>query len=138
MSIGFMRRMSPEYVIEHAIEDIKASGVDGVRKYLTEAAEKRLDNFMAKPEVKEGSFLTTMLSGDSLVGFFINKMSECSWAVKDVMKGDESSKSVVGFDFKGNLQGTIEISLVKEDKEWKIDGFGSPHFNKVSLQFGGK
>ena len=43
MAFKFMKKISPEYVIEHAIKDVKTSGMEGLKPYLTEKAEKRVD-----------------------------------------------------------------------------------------------
>lgn len=31
------------------------------------------------------------------------------------------------------IEGTIDISMIRQDKEWKIDNLSMPHFDKVSL-----
>ena len=48
-------------------------------------------------------------------------------------KGSESSKAVVGFDYQGKMTGTVEMTMIKEDKIWKIDSLSSPSFDKVNL-----
>ena len=39
MAFGFMKRISPEYVVEHAIADIRTAGLEGMKPYLTDNAE---------------------------------------------------------------------------------------------------
>lgn len=41
MAIGFIKRISPEYVLEKAISDIKKSGIEGLKPYLTSGARKK-------------------------------------------------------------------------------------------------
>ena len=31
MAFGFMKRISPEYVVEHAIADIRTAGLEGLK-----------------------------------------------------------------------------------------------------------
>lgn len=31
------------------------------------------------------------------------------------------------------MEGTVEISMIKQDKEWKIDNLDIPHFDKFTL-----
>ena len=33
MALGIMKRISPEYVLKNAIEDMKLSGLDGLKPY---------------------------------------------------------------------------------------------------------
>lgn len=59
--------------------------------------------------------------------------SECTWTIKDLMKGSETSKAIVGFDYENKLVGTIELALAKEGKIWKIDNLAKPKFDKFAL-----
>jgi hypothetical protein len=34
------------------------------------------------------------------------------------------------------MTGTIELTMIKEDKIWKIDSLGTPKFDKFTLQQG--
>ena len=43
MAFGFMKKISPEYVVEHAVMDMRTAGLDGLKPYLTENAEKKVD-----------------------------------------------------------------------------------------------
>ena len=36
MAFTFMKKISPEYVIENAIKDMRTSGLEGLKPYLTE------------------------------------------------------------------------------------------------------
>jgi hypothetical protein len=43
MAIGLLKKVSPEYVLGKAFPDIKKSGVDGLKPYLTEDAKKKVE-----------------------------------------------------------------------------------------------
>ena len=133
MAIKFMKKISPEYVIEHAITDVKASGIEGLKPYLTENAAKKVDTIRL---VSNGVDLFT---GGNMVSLLLNKLSDCEWYVVDIMKGSESAKGVVGFKFENGediISGTVELTLIKEDKEWRIDGVEMPKFDNVTMQLG--
>ena len=65
----------------------------------------------------------------------LDKLSECEWTIKDVMKGAETSKAIVGFDYQDKMTGTIELTMVKEEL-WKIDSFEMPKFDKFTIPSG--
>lgn len=44
MAFGFMKRISPEYVLKNAFKDIESSGIDGLKPYLTSKALKKIEN----------------------------------------------------------------------------------------------
>ena len=130
MAIGFMKKISPEYVIEHAITDVKASGLEGLKPYLTENAEKKVDTIRL---VSNG---VDVFTGGNMLSLLLNKLSDCNWYVVDIMKGSESAKGIVGFRFvngEDTIKGTVELALIKEDKEWRIDGVEMPKFENVTM-----
>lgn len=64
---------------------------------------------------------------------FLDKLSEYKWTTKEVMKGSQTSKAIVGFNYDDKMVGTIEMKLIKEEKVWKIDDLGLPKFDKLAL-----
>ena len=130
MAFTFMKKISPEYVIENAIKDVKTSGLEGLKPYLTENAEKKVE------KVRSISAGMDMLTGTNRVSLLLNKLTDCDWTVEDILKGSESAKGIVGFAYVNgadDIEGTIELTLIKEDKEWKIDGVEMPKFEKFRV-----
>lgn len=80
--------------------------------------------------------LTSALIGGNAMSVLLDKLSECTWTVKDLMKGSETSKAIVGFDYEDKLVGTIELDMIKEGKIWKIDNLSKPKFEKFDFQTG--
>ena len=52
------------------------------------------------------------------------------------MKGSESSKAIIGFDYQDLMAGTIELKMIKEGSIWKIDSLAMPKFEKFTLPQG--
>ena len=133
MGITLFERWSPEYALNNTFDDMKESGLDGLKKHLTANALKTVESFESisgKPEV---SIFTAVLMGGSAVNVLLEKLSECEWTIIEVLKGSETSKAVVGFDYEDKLAGTVELTMVKEDKIWKIDSLAMPKFDKFTL-----
>ena len=130
MAFAFMKRISPEYVVENAIKDMRTSGLEGLKPYLTENAEKKVDTIRS---VSNGvSFIT----GTNKVSVFLDRLADCDWTVNDILKGSESAKAVLGFAIRSGtdeIEGTIQLTMIKEDKEWKIDGVDMPKFGMFSI-----
>ena len=51
----------------------------------------------------------------------------------DVLKGSDSAKGVLGFTYGDKIDGTVEVTLIREDKEWRIDTLNTPKFTKFEL-----
>ena len=125
-----MKRISPEYVVEHAIEDMRTSGLEGLKPYLTDKAENNVQKILT---VSSG---VSLLTGTNQISVLFSRLSECDWTVIEIMKGSASAKAVLAFVI-GNdtdeIEGTLQLTLIKEDKEWKIDGVDAPQFTKFSV-----
>lgn len=143
MAIGFMKRMSPEYVLEKVLEDIKKTGLEGLKPYLTAEGRKKFDTLTMFTDGMGMLSGMGMLGGMGMFGsnssqgsgdamsFLLDHVTDCEWTVKDVMKGSETAKGIVGFRYGDKMEGTLELSMVKEE-EWKIDNMNMPKFDKFN------
>ena len=130
MAFGLMKRISPEYVVEHAIEDMRTAGLEGLKPYLTDKAEKNVNTIIS---VSSG---VSLLTGGNQVSYFFERLADCDWTVVEILKGSESAKAILGFAFRSGadeIEGTLQLTLIKEDKEWRIDGVDMPKFTKYSV-----
>ena len=133
MAFSLFERWSPEYALTNAFEDIKKSGLDGLKKHLTSNALKNVQTVESLSGRPELSMFTSAFMGGNAAVFLLDKLQECEWTIKDVMKGSEASKAVVGFDYQDKMTGTIELKMIKEDSVWKIDGLAMPKFEKFPM-----
>lgn len=144
MAIGIMKRMSPEYVLEKALEDIKSIGLDGLKPYLTAAGKKKFETltmFTSGMGMLGGmgmfggmdmfSSNSNQGSGDA-ISFLLSHVKDCEWTIKGITKGSETAKGIIEFRYEDKMEGTLELSLVKEEKEWKIDNVDMPKFDKFN------
>ena len=136
MAFTLFERWSPEYALNNAFDDMKASGLDGLKKHLTANALKTVEGIESISSNPEIALLTTAIMGDNALSILLGKLSECEWTIKDVMKGSETSKAIVGIDYEDKMVGTIEMTMIKEDKIWKIDSLAMPKFDKLTLPHG--
>ncbi|MBO7374019.1 MAG: hypothetical protein J6U19_07260 [Oscillospiraceae bacterium] len=133
MAISLFERWSPEYALNNAFDDMHESGLDGLKKHLTSNALKIVQGFETLTGRPEVALFTTALLGNNAVNVLLAKLSECEWTIKDVMKGTETSKAVIGFNYQDMMTGSIELTMIKEDKTWKIDSLALPVFDKFTL-----
>ena len=133
MGVEFIERFSPESALYNTFEDINASGLDGLKKHLTSNALKNVESFENIANNPGVSMLTGAIMGGNAISAFLDKMSECEWTIKEVMKGSDTSKAIIGFNYKDMMIGTMELTMIKEDKLWKIDSLNMPKFDKFTL-----
>ena len=136
MGITLFERWSPEYALHNAFEDMNKSGLEGLKKHLTFNAMKTVDKLESIANNPGVSILSDAFLGGNAVSVFLDKLSECDWSVRDVMKGSETSKAIVGFNYQDMMIGTMEMTLIKENKIWKIDNLGMPKFDRFTFPEG--
>ena len=137
MAIGFMKRISPEYVLKNAIKDMKEMGFDGLKPYLTAEGYRKAENLLSLTGgidmFTSMAFMFQPYAGGcpaSLKGSLNDTLKECNYIVKDLLKGSSSAKAIVAFEHKDGTKGTIELKMIKENKEWKIDDMEMPKLEK--------
>ena len=128
MSFNLLRRWSPEYALNEAYADVKEEGLKGLKKHLTANALKTIEN------VESIGNLGSLFMGSNPTNLLLGKMSEFEYEVKDILKGSDSARCVLAFNYQDTVSGTIEIKMIKEEKEWKIDNLGNPHFDKFEIK----
>lgn len=132
---GFLiyKTSTPEYALAKTIEDVKSSGINGLKPHLTEDALAKVETVEEWTDKSGVSGILSAVTQDSAVSFIKAKMSEVDWTVEDVLKGKNRTDVVIGFDYNSSIVGTIDITMIKDGGEWKIDGLDFPSFDKLSL-----
>ena len=139
MALGFLQKISPEYVLGKAFLDIKKSGIDGLKPYLTEETKKKVEiitggmSLVSTVGKMVGASDDSKEDSNKAVNFLMEKMSEFDFGYKNMIKDSDTAKAVITFEYPEVMEGTIDITMIKQDKEWKINGLSMPHFDKVSL-----
>ena len=137
MAIEFMKKISPEYVLKNALKDIKEMGLDGLKPYLTVEGYRKVENLLSlSGEIDMFTATAFMFQPNadvcpaSLKESLNDILKECDYTVKDLLKGSSSAKAIVAFEHKDGTKGTIELTMIKENKEWKIDDIDMPKLEK--------
>ena len=133
MGIKFLERWSPEYALHNAVEDMEKEGLDGLKKHLTKNALESVESLESLSSKTGVNLITSALTGEDATSTLLDKLSECDWDLKEFMKGSQTSKAIVEFDYQDKLVGTVELTMIKEGKIWKIDNLSKPRFSKVDL-----
>lgn len=120
---------SPESTLKKAIKDLKAEGIDGVKKYLTANTLKNLNSFQSWTDHPLVDIITTAVAGNNKEDLLKEKIAGCDWTIVDVLKGKEQAKGVLRFTHADGFSGTINVELIKEDRTWKINSLNSPKFD---------
>ena len=123
---------TPEYALKEMIDDVNASGMDGLYPHLTGEARATID---AVSSVTGNSIFNTIvgfISQSEYVSVLKSEIQEIQWEVDDVLKSKDNASVILSFNYDDKLVGTIELSMVREDGEWKIDGLEFPKFDKIN------
>lgn len=127
----FYKRTTPEYALYQAAKAVETSGINGLEDYVTADAWETIEMVTDIADNPFVAGLLGMFSGTEELQTLKNNISEIKWSVKDVLKGKTESKVKLGFDYHGEITGTIELNMVKVDGNWKISGIGMPSIDKL-------
>ena len=133
MAFAMFERWSPEHALNNTFDDMRESGLDGLKKHLTSNALKTVESVDSVSGSLGVAMISTAVMGGNAVSVLLDKLSECDWTIKDVMKGSDTTKALVGFNYQDKMIGTVELTMLKEDKVWKIDKRSRPKFDKIAL-----
>ena len=120
---------SPAYALKTAVEDVRENGLEGLRSHMTQNGTEKLDLLIKIRDNQYIGSLLQMASQTEAVQKILSKFSELQWTLGDIQKGKESSTITAQFVCPDSFSGSIDISMKKEDKAWRIDTFELADFS---------
>ena len=132
IGMGVYVTNTPEYALKEMIDDVNASGMDGLYPHLTGEARATIDTVASVTENSIFNTIVGFISQSEYVGVLKSEIQEIQWEVDDVLKSKDNASVILSFNYDDKLVGSIELSMVKEDGEWKIDGLEFPEFDKIN------
>ena len=129
--VGFYFVQTPEYALMKMYKDIKESGIDGLRPHLTEEAQETFDTVSAITDNKLVSSIIGLFDKNDYVSILKSEIKTVQWDVEDILKSSNNAAVILAFNYDDRLIGTIEVSVVRSEDGWKIDGLELPKFDKI-------
>ena len=123
--IGFIQLHTPEYALYQTVKDMQKSGYEGLQKHLTAEADQKLDSLLNNTLTQ--AFMTVVGQGDQ-VNEFIDRIQELDWEMDDMLKGKKRAEAEMSFKGPDDLNGSMKVSMIREDHEWKISGISDLTF----------
>jgi len=130
---------TPKYALLQTAKDIERYGYSGLEMHLTESAREAIDIIPDASEFVEegslGSVLGIFSNGvkDTGMGWLKSKLSECQWSLVSVTQSGSEAEATLHFNYENVVIGTIPITMLHENGEWKIDSVGIPTAEKLDV-----
>ena len=125
---------SPQYAMIQILKDVKADGLDGLELHLTGDAAALMEKVTA---ITENPVLSTILSlfvkGEYL-DVLKSELQNVTWNVEDVMKSSKRAQVMLSFNYQDEITGTINVSMIRTEGSWKIDGVNSPKIDGFNFE----
>ena len=132
--IGVFAIRSPEFALIQIAGDIQEAGVDGLMPHLTGDAEKVVSKIKSIYENKLVNYVSSFFNKSDYVGVLQSELEAVEWNLDDVLKGRKKAYVILGFNYKDEIVGTIEVKMIREKDGWKINGINLPDFEKVEFK----
>lgn len=125
---------SPEYALKTILSDVKENGVEGLTPHLTGNAKELVEKAQA---LSENAFVSSILSffdTDKYTEVLMQELSKVEWSLGDILKSSDKASVSLDFNYEDTLTGTVTLTLVQEEKEWKINdiSFSDMSYSKTS------
>lgn len=119
----FYKTTTPEYALYQTMQDIRESGMDGLKAHLTSNAREKADRVT---EWSDNAIVSGLLSlitqQEDISGLLQAGLSDMTWTLQGVTKEGQQAAVAVDFDYQGKMTGSLNITMLREDRQWKIDG----------------
>lgn len=123
--IGYIQMHTPEYALYQMVKDMQKDGYEGLQKHLTSEADEKLDSLLNN--TLSQAVMSFMGQGDQ-INEFIDRIQELDWEMDDMLKGKKRAEAYMSFSGPDDLNGTMKVSMVREDHDWKISGISDLTF----------
>lgn len=130
--IGMYIVNTPEYVLKTMIDDVNTSGMAGLESHLTGNAKETLDTVSSIAGSDLFNTLIGFINQNDYVSVLKSEVQEVQWEVDNVLKSNENAAVILSFNYEDKLIGIIEISMIREKGDWKIDGIEFPEFIEIN------
>lgn len=124
---------SPEYALMKIANYIEASGIDGLMPHLTDEAQETVSAITSITENKLVNSIFSLFGNDAYVGILKSNLEKVEWKLDDILKGDKKANIILAFNYNDKLVGIIEVKMIYENNNWKINGIGVPKFEEINF-----
>ena len=130
---------TPKYALLQTARDIKRLGYEGFEMHLTDSAKDALGIIPSASDLVEDESIKTIIKliedgvKDTAVGGMEALLKECKWSLVKVSQSGGDAEATLRFNYQDDVIGTVTITMLHEDGEWRIDGIGDVSLEKTDL-----
>ncbi len=122
---------SPQWALYRTLTSVREKGLRGLKGHVTDEAWDTIERILSIAENSMVQGILGAIGGDqAAVGALAEHARDIQWTLEDVKTGKNSADVVIGFDYKGDIVGTVELTMVRSGYTWKISGLEMPKFEK--------
>ena len=132
IGLGVYITNTPEYALKEIFDDVNTSGIEGLYPHLTDEASATINTVSSVVDNNIFNTIVGFINQSEYADVMKSEIREIKWSVSDILKGNEHASVILSFSYDDNVVGIIELSMIREDGEWKIDGLKFPKFNKIN------
>ena len=129
---------SPQYAMIQILKDVNAGGMDGLKPHLTGDAAALMEKVTTITENPLLSKVMGLFVKSEYLDVLKSELQNVTWNVEDVMKSSKRAQVMLSFNYQDEITGTINVSMIRTEDGWKIDGVNSPKidgFNFDDIDF---
>ena len=122
-------RNSPEYALLTIAKEVETSGVDGLKPYLTGEVLETVEHIDTLSENKVIGAISSILNAEYYVDLLKTELAQVKWELNDIQKSSGQAQISLGFNYEEKLTGTVDVTMVRENRAWKISEISLPELD---------
>ena len=123
--IGAYYFLTPRRIIDEAVESMRSEGLKGIKPYLTDELEDKVDDILFVMDLPVTRFILDKADDVGLTDVVIHNVEKIDWSVEDVRVGLKAAEIELAYQY-GDYSGSAELTMKIQDNKWKIDSIDFP------------
>lgn len=122
-------RNSPEYALLTIAREVEASGVEGLKPYLTGEVLEKVEQIETLSENTVIGAISSMLNVEYYMDLLKTELAQVKWELNDIQKTSGQAQISLGFNYEEKLTGTVDFTMIREDRDWRISEISLPELD---------
>lgn len=122
-------RNSPEYALLTIAREVEASGVEGLKPYLTGEVLEKVEQIETLTENKVVGAISSILNAEHYMERLKTELAKVEWELDDIRKSSGQARISLGFNYEEKLIGTVDFTMVRDNGAWKISEISLPELD---------
>lgn len=118
--------VSPGRVMDQAVESVRDNGLEGLRPYLTDNMQEKLDDILFFANIPPVRAILNKAEDCGVTDIVLHNAQKIDWSIEDVKVGMKSAEIELVYRYEDRFEGTAELTMEFQHGQWLISSIDLP------------